>query len=242
MDLPILYKFNLYFTYMFPLYDSSERSTFPFINFAIIAVNIFVFYLQLTSPDFEKFVFDYAFTPANFNFLNPQAYIPIFTSMFMHGGLLHIASNLWFLHIFGDNVEDRMGHIRYLLFYLAAGVAATLAQYFLGPTSDIPQLGASGAISGVAGAYFVLFRHSRVRSIVPMGFYITTANLPVWLFLGYWFAIQLFSGFTTFGDASITSEGGVAWFAHIGGFVFGWLVAVFMKQKHKSTQIFSENE
>lgn len=224
---------------MFPLYDSSERSTFPFINLAIIALNIFVFYLQLTAPDFEQFVFDYAFTSAKFNFLDPRTYTFIFSSIFMHGNLLHIASNLWFLHIFGDNVEDRMGHVRYFLFYLAAGVAATLVQYFLAPTSDIPMLGASGAISGVAGAYFVLFRHSKVRSIVPMGFYITTANLPVWLFLGYWFAIQVFSGFSTFGDVGTGGEGGVAWFAHIGGFVFGWLVATFMPRKHNSTQVFS---
>ncbi len=227
---------------MFPLYDSSERSTFPIMNYSIIALNIFVFYLQVTAPDFEQFVYNFAFISKDFILFDPRTYFFIFTSMFMHGGILHIASNLWFLHIFGDNVEDRMGHIRYLLFYLAGGVAATLAQYFLSPYSDIPLIGASGAISAVAGAYFVLFRHSRVRSIVPMGLYITTANLPVWLFLGYWFAIQVFAGFSTFGDAAVGVEGGVDWFAHVGGFVFGWFVAVFMKQKHKSTQVFSDVE
>ncbi len=227
---------------MFPLYDSSERSTFPFFNYAIIALNIFVFYLQITATDFEQFIYAYAFIPADFNILNPGTYFFIFSSMFMHGGVLHIASNLWFLHIFGDNVEDRMGHLRFLFFYLAAGVVATLTQYFLSPLSNIPLIGASGAISAVAGAYFVLFRHSRVRSIVPMGFYITTANLPVWLFLGYWFVLQVVSGFSTYGGTDIGGEGGVAWFAHIGGFVFGWFVANFMKQKHKSTQIFSESE
>lgn len=211
---------------MFPLYDSSQRSSFPFINYLIIAANIYVFYLQLSSPDFEAFVRQFAFTPVNFNFLDPTTYTVIFSSMFMHGSIMHIVSNLWFLHIFGDNVEDRMGHIRYLLFYLAAGVAATLAQYFLSTSSDIPMLGASGAISGVAGAYMVLSSKARIKTIIFIGILFRIIEISAVVFLGYWFLLQVFNGVNSFN--TIDGEGGVAWFAHIGGFVFGYLGARLM--------------
>ncbi len=215
---------------MFPLYDSSHKDSFPLVNYAIIILNVFVFYIQISAPSFERFIYQNAFIPRNFNLFNFESYSFIITSMFLHGGIWHIASNLWFLHIFGDNVEDRMGHVGYAIFYILAGIFATLIQYFLNPVSPIPLVGASGAISGVAGAYFILFRHSKIKSLIFTGFYITTANLPVWLFLGYWFIIQLISGFTTFDPAA---EGGVAWFAHIGGFVFGLFIALFLRKgKH----------
>ena len=213
---------------MFPLYDSSPRYTFPWVNYGLIIMNIFVFYVQLTGGDFEQIVYSFGFIPVEFNLLDPITYIYVITSIFMHGGILHILSNLWFLHIFGDNVEDRMGHVKYLIFYLMAGLIATLVQYFTNPVSSIPLIGASGAISGVAGAYFIIFRHSSIKALVPLGIVLTTANLPVWLFLGYWFLIQLFSGFTTFDPAG---QGGIAWYAHIGGFVFGVLVALLFRRK-----------
>ncbi len=214
---------------MFPLYDSSNnRETFPFVNYVLIILNVLGFYLQLTAPDFEQFVYNFAFIPADFHLLNPLAYIYIFTSIFMHGGFLHILSNMWFLHIFGDNVEDYMGHFPYLVFYLLAGIAATLGQYMISPQSVIPLVGASGAIAGVAGAYFVLFGKAKVRTLLTLGFYISTADLPAWFFLGFWFVLQILSGFTTFDPGA---EGGVAWFAHIGGFLFGWLVGPFIHRK-----------
>ncbi len=216
---------------MFPLYDSSPRESFPFINYLLILANIFVFYLQLMAPDFEQFTYNYAFIPSAFEILKPESYIFILTSMFLHGGFLHILSNLWFLHIFGDNIEDRMGHIPYLLFYLASGFIATFGQYIFMPSNLIPLVGASGAISGVAGAYFILYRHSRIKALVPLGFYITTANLPVWFFLGYWFVIQIFSSLSSVN--LVAGDGGVAWFAHIAGFVFGWIIAALIGQKHK---------
>ncbi len=212
---------------MFPLYDSSPQKSFPFINYLIIAANLLVFFLQMSAESFDRFILQYGFIPQEFSLINPAAYFYVFSSMFMHGGLLHIGSNLWFLHIFGDNVEDELGHLKYLVFYLAAGVAATVAQYFTDPASTIPLIGASGAISGVTGAYFILFRQARIRTLVTTGFYIRTVDLPASFFLGVWFFIQLLSGFTTYG----AGEGGVAWFAHIGGFVFGWVAAMLLGKK-----------
>jgi len=212
---------------MFPLYDSNPQKTFPFMNYLIIVANILVFFLQISAPSFDRFILQYGFIPQEFNLFHPLSYFFILSSMFMHGGLLHIASNLWFLHIFGDNVEDEFGHFKYLGFYLTAGLIATLAQYVMDTSSAIPLIGASGAISGVTGAYFILFRKARIRSLVTTGFYFRTVDLPASFFLGVWFFIQLLSGFTTYG----TAEGGVAWFAHIGGFVFGWIVATLFGRK-----------
>ena len=213
---------------MFPLYDSSPRNTFPFINYILIGLNIFVFYLQLTAPNFEEFIYQYAFIPQEFSLFDPSSYFYIFTSIFMHGGFLHILSNLWFLHIFGDNVEDSMGNIPYLFFYLGAGVVATLAQYFLMAESSIPMIGASGAISGVSGAYLILYGRSRIKSLIFLGIFITTVELPAWFFLGYWFVLQIISGFANFDPSA---EAGVAWFAHIGGFMFGWFASSILPRK-----------
>jgi hypothetical protein len=209
---------------MIPLSDSAPRVRFPFINYLLILANIYVFYLQLTSPDFEAFIVQWAFIPANFSLLNPVAYLPLFAGIFMHGGFLHIISNLWILHVFGDNVEDYLGHFRFLVFYLLCGLAASLAQYFVEPDSVIPLIGASGAISGVMGAYFDYYRHHTVKTLIPLGFFYQTANLPSWIFLGYWFVLQLFSGAGSLSSLE-SGQGGVAWFAHIGGFLFGYLTA-----------------
>lgn len=218
---------------MFPLRDSTPRKTFPFFNYLIILINIIVFLIQLSAPDFEKFVFTYGFIPARFHLLEPNSYPPLLYSIWLHGGFFHIISNLWFLHIFGDNVEDRLGHLRYLLFYLLAGIFASLTQYFLTINSNIPLIGASGAISGVAGAYFVFFRRSTVETLVPgfFGFF-HIIELPVWFFLGYWFFIQVFSGVGSLVTFNI-SHGGIAWFAHIGGFVYGYYVAKMIDKKRE---------
>lgn len=212
---------------MFPLYDSTPRHRFPFINYLLIGLNIFVFLVQLSSPDPEAFIYDYSFIPVYFNLLDPTAYLYVVSSIFLHGGIVHLLSNIWFLHIFGDNVEDVMGHIPYLLFYLASGLVATLAQYYVAPGAEIPLIGASGAISGIAGAYFVLFRHSKVTSLVTFFVIWFTTKLPAWIFLGYWFLLQLFAGIGSFVDFDI-NRGGVAWFAHLGGFVFGWIATAFI--------------
>lgn len=218
---------------MFPLKDSTPRRTFPFINYCIIVLNVIIFFYQLTLPNSDAFVSHYAFIPAQFNYLIPTTYIAIFTSLYLHGGFLHIVSNMWFLHIFGDNIEDVMGHIPYLFFYLLAGFVATMLQYVFIPGSTIPMIGASGAISGIAGAYFVLFRRSKVLTLVTYFFWIwDIIELPVWLFLGYWFILQLFYGLGSVVSFDV-NQGGVAWFAHVGGFIFGYLMARRLKNSIK---------
>jgi membrane associated rhomboid family serine protease len=217
---------------MFPIQDSTPRKTVPYMNYLLIIINIIVFALEITAPDFETFVRTYAFTPSNFNFYDLGSYVTVFTSLFLHGGILHIASNMWFLHIFGDNIEDRFGHLQFLLFYLGAGVAATLSQYLLTASSDIPSIGASGAISGIIGAYFVFFRKSTIETLVI--FFIV--EIPSWFFIGYWIFLQVFSGIGSIINNTL-QFGGVAWFAHIGGFVFGLIIGsiiYFINKKPKS--------
>lgn len=164
--------------------------------------------MQLASPDPEGFIFRFGFIPLNFNLFNPISYIPMITSIFLHGGWFHVISNLWFLHIFGDNVEEVLG-IFYPIFYLLFGVAAVFSHLFFNSESVIPMVGASGAISGVVGFYYVFFNKHRIKTLVPLfGFYHIT-ELPVWFFLGYWFVIQIFSGI---GDLAYVNGGGVAFF------------------------------
>lgn len=222
---------------MFPLRDSTPRTTFPYINYLIIALNVAVFVYQLFLPNMDKFIYQYAFIPKEFNAADLKSYFYIFTSMFIHGGIFHLVSNVWFLHIFGDNVEDEIGHIRYLIFYLLAGVAATLLQYAFIQHSEIPMIGASGAISGVAGAYFFLFRKSKVIALVTYFFWIwDIVELPVWFFLGYWFIIQLFASIGSIVAFQLNS-GGVAYLAHLGGFVFGYTVIRFLPLRRNKTYI-----
>ncbi len=214
---------------MIPIRDTNVRNSFPFINYLIILTNIYVFVLQLGAANPEAFTYMFGFVPARFSFLHPVSYQSIISSMWMHGGFLHIIFNMWFLHIFGDNVEDRMGHIKYFLFYVICGVAAVAAQYVIAPTSAIPLIGASGAIAGVTGAYFHFFKHSRIQALVPSFFGLWhSIELPSWFFLGYWFVLQIFSGIGSLA-ATQYNEGGVAFFAHIGGFVCGYAIALFFK-------------
>lgn len=156
--------------------------------------------------------------------------------MFLHGGFFHLFSNMWFLHIFGDNIEDRMGHIRYILFYFLAGFFAVMAQYFLLTSSKVPLVGASGAISGVAGAYFVFFKRSQVKTLMTLFFFWTIVELPSTIVLGYWFITQIFAGIGSLASYS-TDQGGVAFFAHIGGFIFGYLFSKSMKKTVESSLV-----
>lgn len=213
---------------MLPLSDTSPRTRFPFVNYLIIAVTLFIFFLQMTATDFDKYILTYGFVPSSFNFLDYKTYLPVITSVFLHGGIMHIVSNLWFLRIFGDNVESKLGHIQYLFFYLAGGAVSVFAQYAVMSGESIPLVGASGAISAVSGAYFSYFRHSHVKTLVFWGFVVDVIQIPVWLFLGYWFFIQVISGVGSLADVS---AGGVAFFAHIGGFVFGYLYSNVIKRQ-----------
>jgi len=214
---------------MLPLRDHNPIRTTPVINYLLIAVNVLMFFWEVSlGPNIERALFNVAFIPARFwnRELIVFNVITIFVSMFLHGGLLHVGGNMLYLWIFGDNIEDRLGHFRYLVFYLACGFVATLSHAFVNPTSQVPSIGASGAIAGVLGAYLVLFPKARVTTLIPIFFFITVRELPAVLILGFWFVLQFFSGVGSLGAAQNT--GGVAYFAHIGGFICGMiLVALF---------------
>jgi membrane associated rhomboid family serine protease len=213
---------------MFPLRDDAPRSGFPSVTVFLIAVNVVVFFYQtslfLNAPQAEEaFVQAFGSVPAKVSLALAgrasweQGLLPILTSMFLHGGLMHIAGNMWFLWIFGDNVEDELGHVPYLGFYLVCGVLASLAHYASNPYSTIPAVGASGAISGVMGAYMMRFPFARITTLIPLFVFFTTVELPALVMLVYWFVIQFLSG-----SAETGMEGsGVAFWAHIGGFVAG---------------------
>jgi membrane associated rhomboid family serine protease len=211
---------------MFPLRDNIPSLTAPTLNYLIIVINILVFFLELSmGRELNEFIQTFGFVPRNF-FLQlghgdaVGAIIPIFTSMFLHGGWLHLIGNLWILFIFGDNVEDTLGHGKYLILYLMSGAIACFAQLLSGPGSPIPMVGASGAIAGVMGAYFCLFPHARILTLVPVLFFVII-EVPAYIFLGFWFLLQFFSG--TFSILGARAHVGVAFWAHVGGFVFGYL-------------------
>ena len=202
---------------LFPYKDDNPRVLFPIITYSIIAVNILVFLLQFyftgnSIHSGQRIIFRFGFVPNEFN---P---IDIITSMFMHGGIGHIVGNMWFLYIFGDNVESILGHVRYLYFYLFCGIGAAMAQFLIEPTSEVPMVGASGAIAGVLGAYMVKFPKARVHVFAVIIIFITTFIVPAQIVLGLWFIMQLSGGLSSLG---IDTTGGVAWFAHIGGFIVG---------------------
>ncbi|HEX8252477.1 MAG TPA: rhomboid family intramembrane serine protease [Thermoanaerobaculia bacterium] len=212
---------------MIPLRDDNPRRTFPFVNLLLIGANLLAFFWQISlGAALEPALFQIAFIPADFwlpgNWVRDSLTVVI--SMFLHGGLLHIGSNMLYLWIFGDNVEDRLGHGKYLIFYLACGFLATYAHAIFSPGSRIPAIGASGAIAGVLGAYLVLYPHAKVMTAIPIIFFITFQRLPAVLLLGLWFVLQLFSGVGSLGVRDAQDMGGVAYFAHIGGFVAGMLL------------------
>ena len=218
---------------MIPLRDTLRARRFPIVNWLIILANAGAFYyeLRMGPSALSGFINSWGLVPTRFWAAPQTAWVTIFSAMFLHGGWFHIVSNMWILFIFGDNVEDRMGGERYLVFYLLSGVAAGLLQAFLLPESSVPMVGASGAIAGVLGAYLVLFPRARILSLVPILFIFTLIEIPAVVFLLFWFASQLFSGFLSLGGAS---GSGVAWWAHIGGFVFGLLgVFLFARRKRK---------
>ena len=216
---------------MLPIQDEIRAHRFPFVNYSLIALNIIVFILELMAgPQLEAALYEIALIPANvtagFDLGDMKA---IFTSMFLHAGLSHLLGNMLYLWIFGDNVEDRIGHFWYLVFYLAGGVVAAFAHVALNPNSVIPTVGASGAIAAVLGAYLILFPQVKVLTFVPIGFFLRLTLLPASLLLGFWFVLQLFNGLLTLGLADM---GGTAFWAHIGGFVFGVLIGWLINKEH----------
>jgi membrane associated rhomboid family serine protease len=221
---------------MIPIRDQIPTRRVPVINYLLITANIGVFILQwMAGSNQEALVYQFALIPANFTRgLSLGDITDIFTSMFMHAGLAHIVGNMLYLWIFGDNVEDSMGPGLYLLFYLSGGVVASLTHVLTNPVSQLPTVGASGAIAAVLGAYLVLYPHSRVQTIIPLGFFLQIAMLPASIVLGLWFVLQLFSGVLTLGMADV---GGVAFWAHIGGFVWGVLLARLLIHRRRPEYI-----
>jgi membrane associated rhomboid family serine protease len=213
---------------MFPLYDTTRTRTFPLVNLGLILLNALVFFgeIQLAPSALQSFIFTWGLIPAHLLADPGGMWETIFSSMFLHGGWFHILSNMWVLFIFGDNVEARLGKLRYLIFYLLSGVAAALLQAYLLPTSEAPMIGASGAIAGVLGAYLILFPGSRIASLVPILFILTIVEVPAVIFLIFWFITQLYSGLFMMQGGSAS---GIAWWAHVGGFLFGMLMVNFFK-------------
>lgn len=221
---------------MFPLSDSVKSKSFPFVTVGLIIINVVVFIFQLISPD--AFTLQYALTPSHVNFSNFITLIPFFTAMFLHGGFFHIISNMWFLGIFGDDVEDHLGKFRFLIFYLAAGIIANVAQFLLQTHSPIPVLGASGAISGVLGAYYILFPRSKIKTFLVVIIFVTIVDIPAVIYLFYWFFLQIFSGVASL--SAVSNSGGVAFWAHVAGFVTGLLYANRFKNKEEKNYIEGE--
>jgi membrane associated rhomboid family serine protease len=219
---------------MIPYKDDNPTRTFPFVTIGFIALNVIVFVIQFSHPDdIRRIVFSYGAIPRSLmTFSSSQPIHPLltlFSSMFMHGGLLHLVTNMLYLWIFGNNIEDRLGHFRFVSFYLLSGVIAAYAHSITDPSSMIPMIGASGAVAGVLGAYLLLFPHARVHTLIILIFFIQVVRLPAFIVIGFWIVIQILNGMSSSG---ITNSGGVAWFAHIGGFVFGTAtVSLFARRR-----------
>jgi membrane associated rhomboid family serine protease len=215
---------------MIPLRSSEPHYSTPSVTLTIIAANVAVFLYELSlgmsSYSLNRFILHYGIVPDRFH------YSSILTSMFIHGGFLHIAGNMWFLWIFGRGVEDLLGHAKYLFLYFACGIAAALLFVLVNSNSTAPTIGASGAIAGVMGAYLIKFPRAHIVTLVFIVIFITTVDIPAFFLLLYWFAIQFFSGVGSVGDSA--SSGGVAWFAHVGGFIAGMLLVMLMPTQQRA--------
>lgn len=224
---------------MIPLRDSIRPKTTPWVNYTLILINLFMFYKELFLPpnQLELLINRFGLIPAKIitsNWwyvvaLDFRIPLTLITSMFLHGSLLHISGNMLYLWVFGDNVEDRLGHFRYLLFYLATGVIGNLCHAYFNSNSMIPTIGASGAVAGVMGAYFLAFPRAKVLTLVPVFFFVTITQVRAVFFLFLWFFLQLLNGLTTFGLGDETQM--VAWWAHIGGFVSGALGYLLLRKR-----------
>jgi membrane associated rhomboid family serine protease len=234
---------------MIPLKDDVPNRTTPIVTFVLITVNVVAFLyqwsLEASAPvpvrrgaisAAEAFVYEFGLVPCRLTgacaWDFPHPVVTVFTSMFLHGGLFHIAGNMLYLWIFGNNVEDALGHGRFLVFYVLSGVAAAMSQAMMGPTSTVPMIGASGAVSGVLGAYLLLFPYATILTLVTFGFFIRFIHVPAIIVLGFWIVVQLANGVLA---ASVVrgEGGGVAWFAHIGGFVAGIVLLLFMRPRRR---------
>ena len=224
---------------MIPFRDNIPSRTVPIINILFIVLNVLVFIFELTlSPrELDRLIAALGVVPA-YVYAWPRLHdtvaalvIPFFTSMFLHGGWLHLIGNMWYLWIFGDNVEDRLGHVRYLIFYLLCGIGAGLVQTVFSGPSRVPSIGASGAIAGVLGAYVISYPWAKVLTLVPIFIFIQVIEIPAILVLGFWFVMQFFYGTASLAVSSSANSGGVAWWAHVGGFLIGIVLIGIMARR-----------
>lgn len=216
---------------MVPLHDNNPTRITPYVTYGLIGINIFVFLYQITLPIdmLNQFLSTWGVVPILLSAslsgqVSSFVWITLMTSQFLHGGIYHLAGNMLYLWVFGNNVEDKMGHVRFLIFYLACGVLAGLSQWFVSQASEVPLVGASGAIAGVMGAYIIRFPRARILTVIPIFFYITAIRIPAYLFLGFWFVQQALYSIFSLGVQTGMNSGGVAYWAHAGGFVFGALL------------------
>ena len=222
---------------MIPLRDVIPSRTTPYVTISLVVLNVLVFLYQLSLGDYfgQQFVYEFGLVPAMFSWPS------VLSSMFLHGGFLHVGGNMLYLWIFGDNVEDRMGHGRFLAFYLLCGVAAALAQTIAAPNSPVPMVGASGAIAGVMGAYFILYPHSRIVTLVTLLFFWQIMEIPAIMFLGVWFLMQFLSGMGSIATTSHGATGGIAFWAHIAGFAAGAIgVWIFRRPERQRVEWWNE--
>ncbi len=228
---------------MFPIRDTVRSRSFPIANYGLIAINVvvFLFEVSLGTRGFDRFIAAFGVVPARLVSLSqPYRLITLATSMFLHGSWFHLISNMWTLFIFGDNVEDRMGSVRYVIFYILAGGIAGITHVLFSSASQVPTVGASGAIAGVLGAYFVLYPSARVTTLVPLFILPWFIDIPAVLFIGVWFLSQLSSGLLSLG--AYGSFGGIAWWAHIGGFVVGLILVRLFALKPKVQRLWYPDE
>lgn len=230
---------------MIPLRDSVRSSTRPYVTWILIALNIYIFYRQFMLPAsaLNQVYLSYGVVPADVSYalasgasLTPVL-LTFLTATFLHGGWVHVLGNMLYLWVFGDNVEDRLGHWRYLLFYLAAGVAGGVAHFISNPFSQVPIIGASGAIAGILGAYLIAFPRSRVLALVPIFIIFTIMEIPAVIFLAIWFVLQLFNGAASIGGTANT----VVWWAHVGGFVAGMIMIKLLPARRRENYHYSRD-
>lgn len=226
---------------MIPLRDTVPSRTYPIVTVSLIVANLLIFFYELSlGARLNELVAEYGLIPLRFFVGGGEdggllsRFYPFFSSMFLHGGWFHVGGNMLYLWIFGDNVEDRLGHLRYVVFYLLCGILAGLAQTVLYPRSMVPTIGASGAIAGVLGAYFLLYPTARVVTLVPIFFFLQVVEIPAFAFLFFWIFIQFLNGTATVTASAAEAGGGVAWWAHIGGFVAGMLLVHLFKKSRKA--------
>ncbi len=220
---------------MIPIRDRNPSGTFPYITIGIIVVNVIIFLYEFSlGSELGKFIMKFGVVPLKVSYYSQASdltfintFFPFISSMFLHGGFIHLIGNMWFLWIFGDNIEDKLGHFKYLAFYFICGIIASSVHVFFNSQSNVPCIGASGSIAGVLGAYMITFPHARVVTVIPLWFIWPVIELPAMVVLGFWFVIQFFNGAVSI--TASTSGAGVAWWAHIGGFAAGVIILYIIR-------------